>query len=85
MPLAFFEPVVAQISGWFADPARHAQRMRLLWPVYQLKWACILLNEFLPVASRRRQFAGVEGSRRGQRLERSRTLASQAVESAENL
>jgi len=85
VPLAFFEPVVARISGWFRDPGWHAQRMRLLWPVYQLKWACILLNEFLPVASRRRQFAGVEGSRRGQQLERSQTLARRAVESAGNL
>lgn len=34
-------------------------RCRLLWPAYQVKWCCILLNEFVPAASARRAFAGV--------------------------
>jgi hypothetical protein len=85
VPLAYFERVVAHVSGWFREPAWHAQRMRLLWPVYQFNWACIVLNEFLPVASRRRRFAGADASQRGQRLERSRTFARHALEDAAQL
>ncbi len=33
------------------------RRIRLLFPVYQVKWCCILLNEFLPTAGARRRFS----------------------------
>jgi hypothetical protein len=33
------------------------ERVNLLLPFYQLKWCCILLNEFLPRDDERRQFA----------------------------
>jgi hypothetical protein len=46
----------AVVSG-LSDPEAHLRRISWLLPVYQLKWCCILLNEFLPVASRRRAFA----------------------------
>jgi hypothetical protein len=29
----------------------------LLFPVYQLKWCCIVLNEFLPAGKARREFS----------------------------
>jgi hypothetical protein len=34
-----------------------ATRIRLLMPVYRLKWTCILLNDFIPADRRRRAFA----------------------------
>jgi hypothetical protein len=83
VPLTYFEAVVARISNWFHEPAWHAWRMRWLWPVYQLKWACIMLNEFLPMAGSRRLFAGrdtLQGA--SQRLERSCAIALRAVEDA---
>jgi hypothetical protein len=38
--------------------ATFSQRARLLLPLYGIKWCCIMLNEFLPIASQRRKFAG---------------------------
>jgi len=34
------------------------QRIKLLMPAYQIKWCCIILNDFLPTDSARRKFAG---------------------------
>jgi len=34
-----------------------AVRARLLFPVFQAKWCCIILNDFLPDAAKRRRFA----------------------------
>ena len=39
-----------------------AERTRLLGPLYAVKWATILLNEFLPAAAARRSFAGADAS-----------------------
>jgi len=50
IPRACYETVVVR-SG--ASPDRVAQ----LLPVYRVKWCCIMLNDFLSVASQRRQFA----------------------------
>ena len=57
VPLHFYDDVVgrvAAVSGGSSLP----QRIGLLLPVYQLKWCCILLNDFLPLGRRRRSFAG---------------------------
>jgi len=43
-----------------------AARARLLFPAYAVKWACILLNEFVRVDARRRSFAqGGAGGQEG--------------------
>ena len=44
--------------GWpEKERQRIEQRARLLFPVYRIKWCCILLNEFLPIGAARRGFA----------------------------
>lgn len=35
-----------------------ADRVRQLWPLYRIKWICIVLNSFLPLGRARRDFAG---------------------------
>lgn len=35
-------------------------RYLLLEPLYQIKWACIILNDFLPFGSQRRKFTSLE-------------------------
>jgi hypothetical protein len=35
----------------------HRHRVRVLLPVLRVKWCCIVLNDFLPEAARRRRFA----------------------------
>jgi hypothetical protein len=41
-------------------PRSELHRLRAAWllPAYRIKWGCIVLNDFLPVGGRRRQFAG---------------------------
>ncbi len=41
-----------------AQGERLHRRIQLLFPVFQLKWCCILLNEFLPTSAASRRFAG---------------------------
>ncbi len=61
------------VSG-LSDAAAHYQRISLLLDVYRLKWCCIMLNEFLPVAGQRRNFARDAGSQE----ERKRTQLEKA-------
>jgi hypothetical protein len=62
-----------------------AERLPLLVPLYQIKWACICLNEFLPAGSARRAFTGLsadEGlTRLAGHLDRARTMAARAAKS----
>jgi hypothetical protein len=57
-PAAAFERFARGVAAEFAAPAAHLARATLLLPVYRVKWVCIMLNEFLPVGSTRRAFAG---------------------------
>jgi hypothetical protein len=54
---AHFERFVGTVMRYAPDPAKLATRARLLLPVFQTKWCCIILNEFLPDAAQRRRFA----------------------------
>ncbi len=56
-PIEWFDIFVKEIMSEFPDSERHKRRAKMLLPLYQIKWACILLNEFLPVDARRRDFA----------------------------
>lgn len=42
------------------DPGALEARVRTLLPVIQVKWCCIMLNQFLPDAANRRRFANPE-------------------------
>lgn len=47
----------AAIPSLLPNPERYTLNSELIFPVYQIKWCCIILAEFLPVASERRSFA----------------------------
>ena len=65
-------------SGLSGALVRH--RAELLFPAYQIKWCCIMLNEFSRTDSARRQFAiGTGDERKAAQLER----ASQALEAVQ--
>ena len=66
VPLHFFDLVVQRVAQFFSDAALPA-RIGLLLPVYQVKWCCILLNDFLPLGRRRRSFAGGTAAQQEQR------------------
>jgi hypothetical protein len=55
------------LSPLWRDPAAFVSRAATLLPVYELKWCCIMLNEFLPSADSRRTFAGATADREARR------------------
>jgi len=59
-----FLAVGMEASG---DLAALRGRVALLLPVYEVKWCCIMLNEFLPVSGERRAFAHEDKTSAGHR------------------
>jgi hypothetical protein len=57
VPRVYFDLTAQSLIADLPYADRHWERIALLWPVYQLKWCCILLNDFLPAGSKRRGFA----------------------------
>lgn len=57
VPLEYFDEFAAEALRNFAAATALRERARLLLPALQVKWCCIMLNEFLPDAARRRHFA----------------------------
>jgi hypothetical protein len=56
VPLSHLDRLVARLAPLPLDEAAQA-RCRILLDVCRVKWACILLNDFLPVGDARRAFA----------------------------
>ena len=56
-PIDLHEAFVASLIGGLGLGAIHAERCHMLLDAYRLKWACIVLNDFLPVGAARRSFA----------------------------
>ena len=54
---AHFDRFLETAMHYSSNPAALAARARILLPVFQTKWCCIILNEFLPDAAQRRRFA----------------------------
>lgn len=70
------------MASELADPTPFLHRVAWLMPVCRLKWCCILLNEFVPVGTARRRFAGgtEEADRRkAQQLQKARALLHGAL------
>lgn len=55
--IRFWDQVVSRISAQLEAPPEYRMRALTLYPVYQIKWCCIILNEFLASESARRVFA----------------------------
>jgi hypothetical protein len=58
--LRWFDRFVAATMNYSVAAEAHAERVRLLFPVFQVKWCCIILNDFLPDSAQRRRFADPE-------------------------
>ncbi|HIB88220.1 TPA: aminoglycoside phosphotransferase family protein [Candidatus Poribacteria bacterium] len=50
----FFDLFVRAISGVYPC---FSYTCKLLLPIHQIKWSCIMLNDFLPIDGKRRKFA----------------------------
>lgn len=57
VPHTEFETFIAKVLKPFDHAEKMAKRVRVLEPIFQIKWCCIILNEFLPTAAKRRHFA----------------------------
>ncbi len=76
-PIRYFNRFSETVAGMLPRSEFHLERIRILRPLHILKWCCLLLNEFLPVAQNRRQFAGACQNLRGkkvQQLEKARRM-----------
>lgn len=73
---------VAGAHEVFADDPEFAARLRLLHPLFGLRWCLILLNEFLPERWQRRAFAGAQDRARrlAEQLGKARAMLSQVIE-----
>jgi hypothetical protein len=57
VPFNYFESFLKEALSYTEKGEELGERTRMLLPVFQTKWCCIMLNEFLPDAARRRRFA----------------------------
>lgn len=60
VPRAYYPGFLERCVGYSDDPPRMALRTRILMPIFGIKWCCIVLNEFMPAAARRRRFANAD-------------------------
>ncbi len=60
IPERYFPSLSASIASTSSNPEKCLDRFRLIWPVMQIKWCCILLNSFTHVGKHRRQFSRSE-------------------------
>jgi hypothetical protein len=84
VPSEHYELFADTISHDLTDPAAHRRRFDMLMPVYQMKWCCVVLNEFLPAGMARRRFAdetGDEEERKVEQLRKARQMLEQVRES----
>ncbi len=69
-----FADLTAELAG---DTELERQRQALLFPLYQVKWCCILLNEFVAADSDRRKFSAQQPADLALQLEKAKRLADQ--------
>ena len=50
------EPFSTSLVSWLGEADFWRSRFRILAPLHQVKWACIVLNDFLPFGRNRRKF-----------------------------
>jgi hypothetical protein len=58
VPRQFLDSVASTVVEPLQNRGTHRRRIELLWPIYRVKWCCIMLNLFAPVGARRRAFSG---------------------------
>ena len=75
------EPFSSSLVEWLGAADFWRSRFRILAPLYQIKWACIVLNDFLPFGRNRRKFQEVESSesaRKCQQLKKAQSMLLRA-------
>lgn len=57
VPFEYYDLFVEEALSYSRGAHVLMNRARLLFPVFRIKWCCIMLNEFLPDVAKRRSFA----------------------------
>jgi hypothetical protein len=76
-PKAYFDEFVRETMAYSRHWKALEARARLLFPVFQVKWCCIILNDFIPEFAERRRFADPgfdEAAARRRQLEKAQQL-----------
>jgi hypothetical protein len=71
------EPCSSSLVEWLGGADFLRSRFRILAPLYQVKWACIVLNDFLPFGRNRRKFQETqepEASRKHRQLDKAKGM-----------
>ena len=75
VPLSYKAEVLNRVADILPHRETALMRMQLLLPLYRIKWCCIILNDFLPVDSDRRNFAqGMAAERKADQLDKAESL-----------
>jgi hypothetical protein len=74
--LEFWDQFNQSVAASLGMGGELAERTRLLFPMFQMKWCCIILNHFIKIGRARREFAGSAASDEAAlaQLEKSRWL-----------
>lgn len=76
------EPFSTSLVEWLGAADFWRSRFRILAPLYQIKWACIVLNDFLPLGRSRRKFQETqepEASRKHHQLNKAQGMLSRVM------
>ena len=76
------EPFSSSLAGWLGATDFWRARFRILAPLYQVKWACIVLNDFLPFGRNRRKFQDTqesEASRKKLQFDKAQRMLSRVM------
>ncbi|MGH8643024.1 MAG: aminoglycoside phosphotransferase family protein [Gammaproteobacteria bacterium] len=77
VPMVHIEHFLQETMRFSPQSAALIAHARLLFPVFQTKWCCIILNDFLPHSAQRRKFADPnfdEPQRKRAQLEKAKHL-----------
>lgn len=81
IPMEYWDEWTRTVLAGFPEPERLERRAHALFPLFRLRWACILLNEFLPTDAHRRHFSRSTPPTLAQKrsqIEKTRSLLSEA-------
>ena len=85
VPRRHFDGFLKRTMAFSPHAAALEERARLLLPVFQVKWCCIVLNDFVPESAQRRRFADPaadEAARRQAQLGKARRLLDEIARRA---
>ena len=83
VPSPYADMFVRTVSAGLGKAEGFQGRVRILLPVYRLKWCCIMLNDFLPVGGRRRSFARegiITDEHKARQLQKAKAALEMALE-----